>query len=98
MRQPAGWDGGGGRSGGLSLDTRPASRSSSSAWNTVKDVTDVPSSLGQCQMMSSFPSGLYQHPTLLFLSHSIVSKAVWTPAEVLCEHLCESDLILCLRS
>lgn len=43
---------------GLSLDTHPTSGSSCSAWTTVKDVTDVPSSSGQCHMKSSFPSGL----------------------------------------
>lgn len=58
----------------LSLDTHPASRSSGSAWNTVREMTDVPSSLGRLQMKSSFPSGLCQDESLVFLSHLTVYK------------------------
>ena len=43
-----------------SRDTRPAPRSPRSAWNTVREMTDAPSSLGWLQMKSSFPSGLCQ--------------------------------------
>lgn len=69
MRQPVGPGVGVGELV-LSLDTHPASQSCScSAWNTVKDVTDVSSSLGQCQMMSAFPSALHQDLSSLCLTH-----------------------------
>ena len=43
-----------------SHDTHPAPRSPRSAWNSVREMTDAPSSLGWLQLQSSFPSGLCQ--------------------------------------
>lgn len=65
-----------------SPDPHPTSRSSRSAGNTVKAVTDASSSLGQLWMKSSLPSGFYQDPSSVFLSHLTVYKHLETRSTV----------------